>query len=147
MCKLITKIALCAIILSIPFSVFAQSSAFTIEGEVMFKKTGDIYIYLVNEKIFKKPFTGIQDTVITINKKDLKKKSVSFKFKGIQSGTYGIRCFQDENGNGKLDKGMFGPKEPWGMSWQGDKPAKWPKFKHIAFKVKSNIKDIQIELK
>ena len=69
------------------------------------------------------------------NPKQLNKKKVSFKFEGIQKGTYGIRCFQDENGNGKLGKGMFGPKEPWGMSWQGDKPAKWPKFKHIAFNV------------
>ena len=34
------------------------------------------------------------------------------KFDPIPAGSYAIACFHDENGNGLLDKGMFGiPKE------------------------------------
>jgi uncharacterized protein (DUF2141 family) len=140
------KAVLCAVMLSFTFSVFAQSNEFTLEGEIIFEKKGDIYVYLVTEEIFKKPFTGIQNTVIKIGKDEFEKKKVAFKFKEIPPGTYGIRCFQDVNGNGKLDKGLFGPKEPWGMSWQGNKPDKWPKFAYIAFEVKSNMTNIKIEL-
>ena len=143
----IIKILLYSINICFTLSVFVQSSTFTLEGEIGFEKSGDIYIYLVTEKIFKKPFTGVQDMVIEIGKDELKMKKVSFRFEEVGAGTYGIRCFQDVNGNGKLDKGLFGPVEPWGMSWQGSKPAKWPKFEHIAFEVNSNITNIKIDLK
>ena len=143
----IIKILLCSIIISLSSSVFAQSNTFLLKGKIEFEKSGDIFIYLVTEKIFKTPFTGVQDTLIKISKDELQKKNVSFKFEDVKSGTYCIRCFQDVNGNGKLDKCLFGPKEPWAMSWQGEKPAKWPKFKHVAFEVNSNITNIKIELR
>lgn len=143
----ILKLIFCIIIMSFANSMFAQSYEFTIEGEIHFQNTGNICVYLVTEDIFKEPFTGVQDSVIKIGQDEIDKKKVTFKFIGIQPGIYGIRCFQDVNGNGKLDKGMFGPKEPWGMSWQGEKPAKWPKFEHIAFEVKSDITDVKIDLK
>lgn len=81
-----------------------------------------------------------------IGKDEFEKKKVAFKFKEIPPGTYGIRCFKDVNGNGKLDKGLFGPKEPWGMSRQGNKPEKWSKIAYISFEVKSNMTNIKIEL-
>jgi len=38
-------------------------------------------------------------------------------FEGIENGTYAISVFHDENGNEKLDTGMFGiPSEPVGTS-------------------------------
>ena len=92
------------------------------------------------------PFKGLRELVIKIGPDEVQKKKVPFKFEGLQQGTYGVRCFQDVNGNGKLDKGLFGPSEPWGMSWQREKLSRWPKFEHIAFEVRSNIKNIQIAL-
>ncbi len=136
----------CAGMMIFSNSIFAQSNVFTIEGEVFFKETGDIRITLVNEDIFKVPLAGVKKLVIKIDQNQIKKKKVSFKFEGIQPGIYGIRCFLDVNGNAKLDKGIFGPKEPWGMSWQKGKPAKWPKFEHIAFEVNKNITDIKINI-
>jgi uncharacterized protein (DUF2141 family) len=34
------------------------------------------------------------------------------RFTDLAAGTYAVACFHDENGNGKLDRGLFGiPKE------------------------------------
>ena len=36
---------------------------------------------------------------------------------GVPAGRYAVQAFQDVNGNGKLDRGLFGvPKEPIGIS-------------------------------
>jgi len=35
-----------------------------------------------------------------------------FVFNDVKAGIYGIRCFQDQNNDGKLNIGMFGPSEP-----------------------------------
>ena len=42
----------------------------------------------------------------------IKDKSSTCAFDPIPAGTYAVACFHDENGNGQLDKGLFGiPKE------------------------------------
>ena len=140
------KIILCAAVLFISIPVLAQTTLCTVEGEILFDKTGDIHVYLVTEEIFRTPFTGIQQKVIKIGEQELRKKAVAFRFEQVHAGTYGIRCFQDVDGDGKLERSLFGPKEPWGMSWQGEKPAKWPEFEDISFEVNSNITSIQIRL-
>lgn len=128
-------------------SSYSQQGEFRIEGEISFDGYGDIYVYLVTEEIFKTPFTGIQDTVIKLGEDEFANRKVRFSFEDIAPGTYGIRCFQDLDGNGKLNKGLFGPAEPWGMSWQGDEPAQWPKFEDLAFKLNANINDLHIVLR
>jgi uncharacterized protein (DUF2141 family) len=35
-------------------------------------------------------------------------KTSTCSFEPIPAGTYGVACFHDENGNGKLDTGLFG---------------------------------------
>ncbi|MFC1529346.1 DUF2141 domain-containing protein [Gemmatimonadota bacterium] len=125
----------------------AQQELYTIEGEVRFEQEGGIYVYLVTEEVFGTPFTGIQDTLIQCSQEEQREGRVLFQFEGITPGTYGIRVFQDLDGNGRLNRGMFGPTEPWGMSWQGEKPKKWPKWKSIAFEVTSDIREMVIVLK
>src|SRR5882762_6702801 len=40
-----------------------------------------------------------------------------FQFESIPYGVYAVAIYQDVNGNGKLDKGMFGiPSEPFAFS-------------------------------
>ena len=95
---------------------FSQTDSLKIAGEIHFKKPGNIFILLVDEETFKIPLTGVKKQILKITEKNLNAKKVSYKFEGIKPGIYGIRCFQDVNGNKKLDKGMFGPKEPWGMT-------------------------------
>jgi uncharacterized protein (DUF2141 family) len=128
------------------FSAQGQGVTYTVSGKIIFDKKGDIYVYLVTEDDFNTPFTGIQSLVLTTTLQVSKKREVLFSFEQVEAGKYGIRCFQDVNGNGKLDRGLAGPKEPWGMSWQGDKPGKWPGFSHIEFDVKEDIHDVVIEL-
>jgi uncharacterized protein (DUF2141 family) len=55
--------------------------------------------------------------------------------------------FYDEDRNGVLNKGLFGPSEPWGMSFNGKKVLKWPKFSNISFKVTNDISNILIVVK
>ena len=40
------------------------------------------------------------------------KSLMGFAFHNVPEGIYGIRCFQDNNNNGKLDKDFFSPSEP-----------------------------------
>jgi uncharacterized protein (DUF2141 family) len=107
----------------------AQSSDVTISGEIITtsQNKGQIIVFLVNETMFKIPLTGVDTTIISpIDRK------VYFTFNPCKKGTYGIRCFHDVNSNGILDKGMFGPTEPYGFSWKSGK--KFPfDFSDISF--------------
>jgi uncharacterized protein (DUF2141 family) len=53
--------------------------------------------------------------------------------------------FIDTNGNEKVDRGLFGPSEPWGMSWQEKRVARIPRFKDIAFQLAGDIVGIEID--
>jgi uncharacterized protein (DUF2141 family) len=78
----------------------------------------------------------------------LEKKKAPFAFYNVPSGRYGIRCFQDVNGNEELDSGLFGmPKEPWGFYRPKRPRLRGPKFKEVAFEVNANITDIQVDVK
>ena len=124
------------------FSLGAQPQ-YTISGTVIYVGAGPIYIYLVDEEIARIPLTGIQTLVLT---PDESAGTLPFTFTGIIAGTYGIRCYQDTNGNGELDRGAFGPKEPWGMSWQGNKPLKWPRWDHFSFELTADVSGIAVVL-
>ena len=126
--------------------IFAQSGGYIINGEVLIYDVGDVYIYLADEETAKTPMTGNKVIIIKDDGTNRDFRKVPFQFENVEEGVYAIRCYQDVNGNEKLDRGLFGPKEPWWLSYQGERPLRIPKFKHIAFKVDSNIRDIQINL-
>ncbi|GAB3717425.1 hypothetical protein GCM10027592_59520 [Spirosoma flavus] len=66
----------------------------------------------------------------------------------VEPGTYAVAIFHDENGNGKMDKKMFGiPKEPYGFSNNFRPKMSAPKFSDCEFKVGNEAKTIQIALK
>jgi uncharacterized protein (DUF2141 family) len=143
----IIQCALILILLLILANVLsAENDKYKIEGEIVFTEKGKIYIYLVNEKIFQTPFTGLQTIILKPKEKDIARQKIAFTFHDVKKGTYGIRCFQDQNDDGKLNKGMFGPTEPWGMSWKGEKVIRWPSFDKIEFEVTSDIKNLKITL-
>jgi uncharacterized protein (DUF2141 family) len=127
-------------------SVFFILDEFTISGEVLICDVGDVYIYLVDEETAKIPMTGVQIIVIEDDNTNRDSLKVPFQFENVKKRVYAIRCYQDVNGNKKLDKGLFGPKEPWWLSWQEERHSGIPKFKNIAFRVESSIRDIQINL-
>ena len=131
----------------LPFIALAQNNV-TVSGEVKFPKTGEIYISLIPKEIAeskdaKSPFGAM----IEVGEKELAAKRVSFSFENVPAGMYAIRVFQDVNGNGDLDMGVFGPKEPWGTYHDARPKFRAPKFEEMAFEVKEEIKGIVVEVK
>jgi uncharacterized protein (DUF2141 family) len=60
-------------------------------------------------------------------------KSLIVHFKDLPPGQYAAVAYQDTNGNGKLDKNLFGiPKEPYGFSNGARGSAGPPKFSAAA---------------
>ncbi len=128
------------LLLAFAFQARAQNNAANITGTLYnIERSGKVYIFLVDEKSFKTPQSGIDTLILNTGYETL-----NFMFVNVQKGVYGIRCFQDINGNEILDKRIFGPAEPWGFSWKRKK--KYPfGFSDIAFEVNSN-KKIEIYL-
>jgi len=124
----------------------AQEGGFNVKGEISFTKKGAIMISLLTKEEFESNKGSRFRTIIEVGPEDLKKGKTSFSFTNVPEGTYGIRCFQDLNGNKILDRGAFGPVEPWG-TYRPSRPAfRAPTFEEFAFKVDKDITDIEIEL-
>jgi uncharacterized protein (DUF2141 family) len=138
--KLIFTVLLFVFLITLPGFLLAQNG-YKISGTVSIQKTnGDVFVSLVDEESNNEPLKGIKKAVLKPNSKTL-----SFKFENIPPGVYALKCFQDTNGNEKLDMGMFGPKEPWYLSWQKDKrfPPRWEDY---SFELKKDM-SFKIELK
>ena len=123
------------------------NTGLAVSGAVVFKgvtKPGELRMALVDEETFRRPFDGNQKLQIPVGDKELKTGTAAFCFKGLLPGRYGIRCFVDHDGNKELTIGIFGPSEPWGMSFIKKKPIGMPKFRHIVFDVYSPVKNLRI---
>ncbi|OPY78955.1 MAG: hypothetical protein A4E64_00555 [Syntrophorhabdus sp. PtaU1.Bin058] len=125
----------------------AQQATFQVSGEISFPKTGDLYVQLITKEEFDSGKDAGFGIIVATNPEDMKKGRVLFSFEGVPKGTYGIRCFQDVNRTGKMEKGLFGPKEPWGTYRPARPMLRAPRFDEISFEVNGDIRDIKIELK
>ena len=125
----------------------AQQATFQVSGEISFQKTGDLYVQLITKEEFDSGKDAGFGIIVAVNPEDMKKGRASFSFEGIPKGTYGIRCFQDVNGTGKMEKGMFGPKEPWGTYRPARPTFRAPRFDEVVFEVDKDVENIAIELK
>jgi len=123
-----------------------QQQTNTVSGSCYVQDTGVLYIYLVDAETFKKPLTGLQKIVQKIILDGNHTKKISFTFNGVNTGVYGVRCFIDKDGNGKLNRGFLGPSEPWGMSSR-ERPKGIPSFSDICFKVDKSVENIIIQVK
>ena len=124
-----------------------SEEGFTVGGEISFSKTGDLFIQLANAEEFHNNRTPPFAMILRVGPEEMKKGKVAFQFQGMLRGIYGIRCFQDVNGNQKLDEGFFGPTEPWGV-YRPKRPAfRGPKFEEISFIVDRNINNVLVEVK
>jgi uncharacterized protein (DUF2141 family) len=103
-------------------------------------KGGVLHAFLVDRAMFRRPMAGLQQRVSRVAGKGV----VTLSFDGVPPGTYGVRCFLDTNGNGKLDRGWFGPTEPWGMSFHGGRPRRWPRWDEMKFTIADTDEDIRI---
>ena len=128
------------------FTIYADDFKYSISGKIFFNYEKPIHIFLVDEETSKKPFIGIDKLIIMPNKKDISNGYTSYQFTNVKKGIYGIRCFQDMNDNQQLDKGLFGPSEPWGLSWNENKTSKWPSFDNFCFELSNDTNTIDIKL-
>lgn len=81
--------------------------------------------------------------VITANS-----KSVRIELPNLPHGEYAIAAYHDKNGNGKLDKNIFGvPTELYGFSNNARGIVSAPNFSDAKFTINSSTNKISFELK
>jgi uncharacterized protein (DUF2141 family) len=69
--------------------------------------------------------------------------TLRFSFANIPSGEYAVFAFQDEDYNGTLNLGLFGPTEPWGTYRH---VSVIPTFSAMAFKLSGDRTGIKIKI-
>lgn len=88
-----------------------QAQSLTIEARDIDRPQGFLYVavYSSPDDFLKKLLTGFRVEV--------KDKAVTIPCEGLAKGTYALVLYQDLNGNGTLDTGVFGiPQEPTAFS-------------------------------
>lgn len=64
----------------------------------------------------------------------------------VPAGSWAVSAFEDENNNGVLDMGRFGPKEPSGF-WRAFHGWRKPRFRDVEISVDHNIADASVTLR
>lgn len=118
----------------------AEAPTVTISGEVRFEKTAPVFLQLLALDGSGKE-TVARSQVITLASEDVARRSVRFEFTGLVPGRYALKAFQDTNGNGKIDIGMFGPKEPWATYRLARPKLRPPRFEEMAFDASVGVDD------
>jgi uncharacterized protein (DUF2141 family) len=95
----------------------------TVKGHVM------VGLY-DKEGFMKKPVRGEMAKVTA--------DTLTVVFEDIPSGEYVVSLFQDENDNGKLDMGAFGPTEKWGYSNNARGKMGPPTYDECKFKIEED---------
>jgi uncharacterized protein (DUF2141 family) len=70
---------------------------------------------------------------------------LTFRFE-VAPGRWAISAFEDRNGNGKLDMGWFGPKEPAGF-WRPFHGWRKPRFGEVAAQLDRDTDDADVHLR
>jgi hypothetical protein len=123
----------------------SEAEPYSLELDCLVQEPCTLVVYVVDEDSFKRPRCGLREARLVLGKGELASGRVGLSF-SLPAGIYGIRAFIDTNGNGTLDRGPFGPTEPWGMSWRGPRELGFPRFSDIAFALEGNLSGIEVEL-
>lgn len=132
------------------FTTWAKNEdgpVYTLQGEISIKENGDIYMGLVTQEEFRQKKPGRFGQRITVTPAMQEAGKVPFTLGDIPPGTYALECYQDVNGNGKMDSIFIIPTEPWGVYRTARPLMRAPRFKEMAFEVQSDIDDIQMSLR
>jgi uncharacterized protein (DUF2141 family) len=107
----------------------ARAGELTIEVSGITPNRGQVYI-AVYDRAEAFPIAGRQRVSQVLASED---QHLTVHFKDLPPGQYAAAAFQDSNGNGKLDKNLFGiPKEPYGFSNSARGSTGPPKFADAA---------------
>jgi uncharacterized protein (DUF2141 family) len=94
------------------------------------------------------PEGWLEDNTIREGAAPIENGSSTLYFRELPYGEYAISVYQDRNGNGKLDTGLFGiPKEPFGFSNDPKLSFGPPKYEDSAFTLETPEHSIQIPVK
>lgn len=129
--------AIFMIILFTAYSSFAEDNAFhQISGSICVGKAQSaVYIFLIEEADMKTQASGFKTLLVYPSS-----ENIAYKFENVPEGEYAVRIFQDSDGNKKLNRGIFGPTEPWALSWkEGVNTKKIPDFSDISFSLSSDL--------
>ncbi len=132
------KISVFAVVV---FLTFFHSLAIAEEGTVVVEisginnEKGQVYIGLFNnENGFPDKGNEYQGVLVKV-----KGGSLQHTFTEVPKGVYAIAVFHDSNGNGKLDKNIFGiPKEEYAFSKNGKGFFGTPRFAKAKFNFKNS---------
>ena len=137
------KVYLLILFISVGVTTHAQKDSYEISGNIFLpdnyrlSSKNEIHLFLLTEKTFKKPYTGIKKIKRAVTGGDGEK--VHFVIHGVEEGVYALRCYLDENNNDELDTFLMIPTEPWCLSWKEGQRKVPPRFNNVSFEVKENI--------
>ncbi len=118
--------------------LFAQNGSISISISGIARPDGFCRVILFNSSQgFPSTYAnGFRDTSIA------RPKSLeTLTLNNLPTGTYAVSILHDQNGNGKMDSGLFGiPKEPYGVSNNVYPKTRAPKFEECAFEVNAGNK-------
>ena len=77
---------------------------------------------------------------------ELRAGRIRYSFQDVPAGAYALRAFQDVNGNGRLDTGIFGPTEPWCIYRLRLPAFRAPRFDEIRFDLRSSTSSLDLDL-
>jgi uncharacterized protein (DUF2141 family) len=123
--------------------LFSQEKNNTLKIEIkgMNSSKGDISLALYDKE---SDFPSITNTY---RSKVQNAKDKTIVFEDLKSGTYAIAIYHDENGNGILDKNIFGvPTEKYGFSNNARGKFSYPAYNSACFSLTADRK-ISITLK
>ena len=138
-------VVFCVCFISLCF-LGADSEEFTVSGTIAVTKHGTVYISLLNEEGFRNNYKFLKATKVAVGPDELETGKVRYKITGIPKGVYALSVFQDVNGNGKLDFGLFGPIEPWATYHRSRPLFSGPKWEEMVFTVDTNVTDADLNL-
>jgi uncharacterized protein (DUF2141 family) len=124
------RLAAIGLLLTTALVPVAQAADLTVTVDEIRNSVGSIYIAVYDsESSFMKPPNWKASS-----KASASKGRVQFVFHDLPPGTYAVSTFHDENGNGKLDRNLFGvPTEGYAFSNDAQGVAGPPKFAQASF--------------
>jgi uncharacterized protein (DUF2141 family) len=117
-----------------------------VAGEVRFKKSAPIFLRLIALDEAKKEVV-VREQIIELTTDDVARAAIHFEFAGLTPGSYALKCFQDTNGNKKIDIGLFGPKEPWATYRLAKPKLRAPRFEEMAFDAVQDVTNADLILR
>lgn len=125
------------VILVILFAGFAQAQNVKLEVKISGLKnsTGKVKVGLYNSE-----FTFLK-TIYKGQDSDIQNETADVFFTDLPKGNYAVLIYHDENGNGVLDKNMFGiPSEDYASSNNAKGMMGPPKYADAKFTISGNSK-------